>query len=86
MDRSTSYSSLREHLKEEMDQICSNHEVLEVRRHNGKNIIMMSEADYTSMQETFYLMSSIKNHNKILDALNRTGGKSYDDIKKKYPI
>ncbi len=84
MDRSTTYSSLREHLKEEFDQVCEDHEVLHVTRKNGENIVLMSESDYLSLQETMHLSRSPLMSRRLAEAISEKGGKSLEEIKKRY--
>jgi antitoxin YefM len=43
-----------------------------IKRPKGKcNIVLISEAEYNSMQETLYLLSSKKNRERILESLQQ---------------
>lgn len=84
MDRSTSYSHLRKHLKEEFDKVCNNSEVLQITRKNGENVVVLSEADYNSLKETLHLMRSPAMHKVIIDGLNTPEGLPLDAILKEY--
>ena len=57
----TNYTSFRQSLKSYLDKVFSNHSPLFVTRANGEDVVVLSKADYDSMQETFYLLSSSKN-------------------------
>jgi antitoxin YefM len=52
-----------------MDQAIDDHVPILVTRQGGKgNVVMMSEADYDSWQETIYLMSNPANATRLLEA------------------
>jgi PHD/YefM family antitoxin component YafN of YafNO toxin-antitoxin module len=53
--RETTANRFRQHLKSEVDQCITNHEVLRVTRRNGENFVVLGEADWNSMAETVYL-------------------------------
>lgn len=57
----TSYTIFRQHLKSFLDRVLANHTPLFVTRANGEEVVVLSRADYDSMQETFYLLKSPKN-------------------------
>jgi antitoxin YefM len=71
MNESMSYSDFREHLKVSLDKVCDNHMPLLVTRKNGENVVVISEDDYKSMDETAYLMASPNNAKMLLEALHR---------------
>lgn len=50
---------------------------LYVTRANGEDVVVLSMSDYEGLQETYYLMSSPKNAEMLLEAikeLNEGGG------------
>ena len=72
-----------------MDMACDDHESVLVTRRSGRDVVIISKEDYDSMMETLYLMSSKENHRRIVEAMNRKGGKSYknvDELRKKYKM
>jgi len=71
MNQSVSYSELRGSLKSFLDKVCSEHLPLLVERKNGEDVVIVSKQDYASMEETSYLLSSPKNGERLLKALNR---------------
>jgi antitoxin YefM len=81
MNLAISYSEIRQNLKSEFDKVCRDHEPILVIRKNGENIVVISEEDFRSLQETAYLCQSPRNLERLLQAMNRTGGKSLKDIK-----
>jgi len=66
----TSYTAFRQHLKSFLDKVLLSRSPLFVTRTNGEDVVVMSKAEYDSMQETFYLLKSPKNAARLLDALS----------------
>ena len=86
MRHEISYSEMRKSLKTYLDQVCSEHTPLLVTRRNGESIVLLSEDDYRSLEETAYLSQSPKNLNRLLNALNRKEGKTLDAVRKELGI
>lgn len=57
----TNYTTFRQSLKFYLDKVYSNHTPLFVTRAKGEDVVVMSKADYDSMQETFYLLQNPTN-------------------------
>lgn len=81
MNLAISYSEIRQNLKSQFDKVCRDHEPLLVIRKNGENVVVISEDDYRSLQETAYLCQSPRNLERLLKALDRTEGKSLEEVK-----
>ena len=81
MSFAMSYSEMRKHLKKSFDRVCMDHVSLLVTRRNGENVVVVSEADFQSLQETAYLCASPHNLKRLLEALNRHKGHSLDDVR-----
>lgn len=86
MRHEISYSEMRKSLKSYLDQVCSEHTPLLVTRRKGDNIMLLSEDDYRSLEETAYLSRSPRNLKRLLDALNRKEGKPIDEVRKELGI
>jgi antitoxin YefM len=86
MRHEISYSEMRKSLKSYLDQVCSEHTPLLVTRRKGDNIMLLSEDDYRSLEETAYLSRSPRNLKRLLDALNRKEGKTIDEVRKELGI
>ena len=71
MNKSISYSQLRKTLKASLDRVCEERRPLLVERKNGAPVVIISAEDYTSMEETAYLLQSPENARRLLEALNR---------------
>ncbi|CAM4404130.1 antitoxin YefM [Pedobacter westerhofensis] len=66
----TTYTAFRQHLKSFLDKVLLSRSPLFVTRTNGEDVVVMSKAEYDSMQETFYLLKSPKNAARLLEALS----------------
>ena len=81
MAKSTTYSALRANLKEALDSVCETHEPLRVERKNGDAVVVISEADFSSLEETAYLFRSPENARRLLRALTgRRGDKAFSSV------
>jgi antitoxin YefM len=67
----TSYSKFRENMKSYLDNVVNDSRPLYVTRTNGEDVVVMSKSDYEGLQETYYLMSSPKNAERLLEALDQ---------------
>lgn len=63
------FSSTRANLKAIMDRVVDDHTPIKITRQNGKGVVMVSESDWASMEETLYLMSSPRNAELLLEAI-----------------
>jgi antitoxin YefM len=86
MRHEISYSEVRRDLKKYLDKVCMEHTPYTVTRRRGENVVLLSEDDYRSLEETAYLSRSPKNLERLLEALNRTGGKTLDEVRKELDI
>ena len=74
----TTYSNFRQNLKTHLDDVVNDQKPLYVTRANGEDVVVLSKSDYEGLQETYYLMSSPKNAERLLEAI-----KELDDGKGK---
>lgn len=76
MDNMT-YSDFRSHLAATLDKVNNDHAPVLITRQSGEPAVVMSLEDFKSYEETAYLMSSIKNAERLEQAikeLERAGG------------
>jgi len=64
-----SYTSVRSHLAETMQQVCDDHSPIIITRAKAESVVMISLSDFESIQETYYLMRSPKNASRLTDAI-----------------
>ena len=67
----TTYSNFRQNLKAYLDDVVNDQKALYVNRDNGEDVVVLSKSDYEGLQETYYLMSSPKNAERLLEALEQ---------------
>lgn len=54
-----------------MDRVCDDREAIVVTRKNGRSVVMLSLEDYTSLEETAYLLRSPANAKRLLGAVEQ---------------
>lgn len=86
MRHEISYSEVRKSLKSYLEQVCIEHTPLLITRRNGDNVMLLSEDDYRSLEETAYLSRSPKNLRRLLESLSRKEGKTLDEVRKELGI
>lgn len=80
-----SYTSARKNLKSLFDNACDDSSVIFVQRRNGKGVVILSEEEYSSLDETAYLLSNPKNRKHLQQSLsekekNETISVSLDEL------
>ncbi|MDD1622675.1 MAG: type II toxin-antitoxin system prevent-host-death family antitoxin [Methylococcaceae bacterium] len=63
------FSEARASLKTVMDDVCKAHEPTVITRMNGEHVVMLSLADYNSIEETMYLLGSAKNASRLMESI-----------------
>lgn len=51
----TTANHFRQHLKTQVDECITSHDVLRVTRRNGENFVVLGESDWKAIEETLYL-------------------------------
>jgi antitoxin YefM len=64
-----SYTELRQNLKKHMDSVCESRAPLVVTRQNGEPVVMLSLAEYESLEETLHLLRDPANAEHLLASL-----------------
>ena len=64
--KTISITDLRKNLKETLDTVSSNNQEIIIHRPNNEDVVLISLADYNSLNETSYLLSSQKNKDRLL--------------------
>ena len=74
--RVVSYSDLRKHLKDHLDEVCRDRQALVVTRRNDEHVVVISMDEYRSLAETEYLLSEEANAGHLRASLReaRSGG------------
>ena len=63
------FSEARASLKTVMDDVCKDHTPTVVTRVNGEHVVMLSLADFNSIEETMYLLSSANNASRLMESI-----------------
>lgn len=64
-----SYTAARANLAKTMDQVCEDHAPVIITRSRSESVVMISLADYESLQETAYLLRAPKNARRLLESV-----------------
>lgn len=57
-------------LSDLLDRVSENREPVVVRRRDGKSVVLVSLAEYRSMEETSYLLGSRNNARRLLEGIS----------------
>ncbi|HXX81559.1 MAG TPA: type II toxin-antitoxin system prevent-host-death family antitoxin [Thermodesulfovibrionales bacterium] len=71
------YSAARAGLAQTMKKVCKDHEPVIITRQKEESVVMLSLEDFTSLEETAYLLRVPKNAKRLLESiaeLERGGG------------
>ena len=64
------YTEARENLATTIKRVCKDHNPVIITRKREDAVVMMSLADYESLQETSYLLRSPRNAKRIMSSLD----------------
>jgi antitoxin YefM len=63
------YSQARNNLRAIIDKVCTDFDEFLITTKDNKTAVIMSYAEYSSMKETMYLLSSKNNRDRLHDAV-----------------
>jgi len=63
------FSEARASLKTVMDDVCKDHTPTVVTRVSGEHVVMLSLADFNSIEETMYLLGSANNASRLMESI-----------------
>lgn len=67
--RSLSISKARANLKAVLDQVVADRAPIAITRPEGEGVVMVSESEWASIEETLYLLQSPVNAKRLLDSV-----------------
>ena len=67
--KSISYTSARSNLAKTMENVCDDHAPIAITRKGEGAVVMISMADYQSLEETAYLLRSPKNTRRLIASI-----------------
>ena len=65
------YSEARQNLKDIMDRVVANMTEVVITRQKADSVVMVSLAEWSSINETLHLLSSPKNAERLLSAIHQ---------------
>lgn len=69
-----SYTAAREQLAATMDRVCEDHAPVIITRNRDRAVVMLSLEDFTSLEETAYLLHVPANAKRLLDSIQALEG------------
>lgn len=74
MAEHVSYTNLRQNLASHLDKVERDHIELVVTRQNREPVVILSLADWESVQETLYLLSNRANAARLIESIEELEG------------
>jgi antitoxin YefM len=68
--RSITYTAARENLASTINRVCEDHAPIVITKNRDQAVVMLSLAEYESLQETAYLLRSPANAKRLLEAVD----------------
>lgn len=75
-----SYTTLRQNLSSVMDRIAENRETIHVTRKGHESMVVLSESDFNSLQETLYLLSNPHNAEHLFKSLEQAEKGEFESV------
>ena len=66
-----SYSDTRANLKAVMDRVVEDRAPVVITRQKAEAVVMVSLADWTAMEETLHLLTSVRNAERLREAIKQ---------------
>ena len=67
--RILSFSDARANLKSAMDRVVADKAPLAITRQKAEGVVMISQSEWDSIEETLYLLRSPKNAERLVEAI-----------------
>lgn len=72
------YTEFRRLMKAKLDQVSDDDDTVIVSRSENENVVVISLREYNSLEETLHLLSSEKNRNRLMNAVDRANQGEYE--------
>lgn len=66
---SLSFTDTRANLKAVMDRVVADKAPIAITRQKGEGVVMISASEWSSIEETLYLLQSPKNAKRLLESI-----------------
>jgi antitoxin YefM len=67
--KSITYTAARENLAATINRVCEDHAPVMITRNRDQSVVMLSLAEYESLEETAHLLRSPANAKRLLDSI-----------------
>lgn len=74
------FTDAKENLKILFYQTIKDRTPIRIQSDDGNSVYLISETDYNSMLETFYLLKNPKNAQNLIESLNDSNGKRFESL------
>ena len=64
-----SFSDARDNLKAVMDRVCADQMPVAITRRKAESVVMVSQSDWDSIEETLYLLRSPANAKALMESM-----------------
>ena len=71
--KSITYTAARENLASTINRVCEDQAPVVITKNRDQAVVMLSLADYESLQETAYLLRSPANARRLLESIESLG-------------
>jgi antitoxin YefM len=68
--KSITYTAARENLASTINRVCEDHAPVVITRNRDQAVVMLSLAEYESLQETAYLLRSPANAKRLIETVD----------------
>jgi antitoxin YefM len=69
--KSLSFSDARANFKAVMDKVVADRAPIAITRRKAESVVMVSESEWASIEETLHLLSSPKNADRLLESIKQ---------------
>lgn len=80
MNRHISYSAFRKELKNNMEQVTNDREILEVTRVGAESVVVVPKEDFEAMEETIYLLGSKTNAEALTASILQAQNGEFEEV------
>lgn len=71
------YTEVRKNFAKAMNSVCRDHSPIIITRQKEKPVVMMSLEDYSSIEETMYLLKSPANAARLAESMKQYKNKQF---------
>ncbi len=77
------YSEFRANLKDYLDSVETENEIIFLKRGSGQGVALLSIEDYNSLMESMHLLSSRKNSERLQQSIDQMNSRDSEEKQQK---